>query len=167
MKLPLAPQPWDSDIDRKIGELIDVDEKSTLHSLLFLDKHMKERNGRVGVPLRPRTSQTQQTPIDWTKPAEVARIRSMFAHSTKFDLLTDQTEEKVAIRSLIKYDLIHDPEEPLLDFPEELTMTEKVKRGELIPQFEDKFWRTYGNKLRIFGTAEEILDLSGGMKNGV
>ena len=159
----LAPQPWNSDIALKTGELIDVDGKGALNSLLFLDTVLKSTT-KTSTPAssNPSESLPQQGPIDWTQPAEVARIRSMFAHATKFDLLTDQTEDEVVVpSSLVKYNPLHDAEEPLLVFPEELAIKEKVDSGELIPRFEDIFWGVYGNKLRVFGTAEEVLDLRG------
>lgn len=30
----------------------------------------------------------------------------------------------------------------------------------MIPQWNSEFWRTYGNKLRIYGTEEEVCDLT-------
>ena len=164
----LAPQPWNSEIARKTGELIDVDDKGSLNSLIFLDTVLKSTaKTSATASSSPSESLPQQSPVDWTQPAEVARIRSIFAHATKFDLLTDQTEDEVVVpSSLVKYNPLHDPEEPLLDFPEELAIKEKVDSGELIPRFDDKFWGIYGNKLRVFGTAEEVLDLRG-VRNGV
>jgi len=38
---------------------------------------------------------------------------------------------------------------------------EKKASMTLMPPFDSGFWRVYGNKLRIFGTAEAILELTG------
>lgn len=35
-----------------------------------------------------------------------------------------------------------------------------VERGSLIPRWDSDFWRTYGNKLRVYGTIEEVCDLT-------
>ena len=34
-------------------------------------------------------------------------------------------------------------------------------QDDLIPSWDTEFWRTHGNKLRVFGTIEEVCDLSG------
>lgn len=32
----------------------------------------------------------------------------------------------------------------------------KVETGQLIPRFDAKFWKIYGNRLRVFGTEERM-----------
>lgn len=163
----LAPQPWAYDIDKKTDRLIDVVEpNNNVMSLAALDRALNKTAANRLAPTNgiPSTG-PRQRPVNWREPAEVARIQSIFAHRNKFDLLTDQTEETVTLSTssnIIKYDPILDPEAPLLDFPEELAMQQKVDNGELIPRFDSDFWQTYGNKLRVFGTAEEICVLTSG-----
>ncbi|KAL1961158.1 hypothetical protein VTO42DRAFT_3103 [Malbranchea cinnamomea] len=161
MNSSLAPQPWNVNGGRKTDELIDIDEPGIVTCLASLDRTFQNNKKNAVTPPSSQSSQPQQAPVNWHEPAEVARIRSSFAHPTKFDLLTDQTEEELKFppTRVIKYSPPNDPDEPLLDFSEKLAIREKVDNGELIPRFDDDFWRIYGNKLRIFGTAEEILNL--------
>lgn len=35
-----------------------------------------------------------------------------------------------------------------------------IQRPEMMPPFDSRFWKTYGNKLRVFGTVEGLCDLS-------
>ena len=37
---------------------------------------------------------------------------------------------------------------------------EMVRNGVLLPPLTDNFWSVYGNKLRMFGTYEEIMDMN-------
>ena len=169
----LAPQPWTEDIAKHTHSLIDIEEPNNMMSLETLDGTMRKITGpdkfAPNYPSPPPSSSSsstfpQQRPVDWREPLEVARIRSIFAHPNKFDLLTDQTEETVSnsasSNNIVKYDPIFDPTRPLLDFPEETVMQEKVDRGELIPRFNSDFWEVYGNKLRVYGTAEEVCELT-------
>lgn len=32
----------------------------------------------------------------------------------------------------------------------------KVNNGELIPRLDAEFWKSYGNRLRVFGTEERV-----------
>jgi poly(A)-specific ribonuclease len=104
-----------------------------------------------------------QRPINWKEPTEVTRIRSAFAHQTKFDLLTDQTEEIVTIpRDADAKENSPSPveESTLLSFQDELALERQVRAGRLIPRFSSDFWAIYSNKLRVFGTVETVCDLS-------
>lgn len=102
-----------------------------------------------------------QKPVNWQEPGEVTRIRSAFAHRTKFDLLTDLAEET---EDLPETDMpassnpLAGPggELHLLAFEDEESISQKVKDGELIPRFGAPFWKVYGNKLRVFGTEERV-----------
>ena len=105
-----------------------------------------------------------QQPIDWTEPTEFDRIRSAFAHRTRFDLLTDQTEDIVTLP--LNGDGSGDSTppavgEPLLSFPEDVNIEEMVAAGDLMPRFDSAFWEVYGNKLRVFGTEEGVCFLNG------
>lgn len=104
-----------------------------------------------------------QRPVDWTEPTEFDRIRSAFAHRTRFDLLTDQTEEVLSFPPKENGDegsASTTAEESLLSFPEDISVEQKVAAGELIPRFSSKFWSVYGNKLRVFGTEEGVCMLN-------
>jgi poly(A)-specific ribonuclease len=39
------------------------------------------------------------------------------------------------------------------------TVANMVSNGVLLPRFDAEFWTTYGNKVRIFGTHEGVMDL--------
>ncbi|KAJ5785390.1 CAF1 family ribonuclease [Penicillium pulvis] len=39
-------------------------------------------------------------------------------------------------------------------------IAQKVPGEELVPQVDSEFWRTYGNKLRVFGTIERVMHLN-------
>jgi poly(A)-specific ribonuclease len=116
-----------------------------------------------GSSIIPPEKYPSQQPIDWTEPTEFDRIRSAFAHKTRFDLLTDQTEEIPTFP--LKGDGHKGPpsitsEESLLRFPEDIDVEQKVAAGDLIPRFGSKFWSIYGNKLRVFGTEESVCILN-------
>lgn len=103
-----------------------------------------------------------QQPIDWTEPTEFDRIRSAFAHRTRFDLLTDQCEEVLTFPSkeVENEGLPSVTAESLLTFPEDTELERKVAAGELVPRFNSEFWKVYGNKLRVFGTEQGVCILA-------
>lgn len=39
-------------------------------------------------------------------------------------------------------------------------IAQKMPVGELVPRVDSEFWRTYGNKLRVFGTIERVMHLN-------
>lgn len=45
---------------------------------------------------------------------------------------------------------------PSVDKADEVEIMQMVNRGELIPRIEAEFWKTYSNKLRVFGTEERV-----------
>jgi len=56
---------------------------------------------------------------------------------------------------------IHSPEGSLGSLAESANgaVADMVRKGLLVPRFGSEFWNIYGNKLRVFGTHEGILDL--------
>ncbi|KAL1857729.1 hypothetical protein Plec18170_002953 [Paecilomyces lecythidis] len=107
-----------------------------------------------------RKAKPSQKPVNWQQQEEVTRIRSAFAHRTKFDLLTDlaeETEDSPDSEMPTSANPLAGPTEPhLLAFEDEEAIAQKVKDGELIPRFGAPFWKVYGNKLRVFGTEERV-----------
>lgn len=120
------------------------------------------RNWASSCAILPKKYPSQQ-PINWTEPTEFDRIRSAFAHRTRFDLLTDQTEEVLSFPPKEHGNegfASTTPEEPLLKFPEEIELEQKAEAGDLIRRFRSEFWKIYGNKLRVFGTEEGVCILN-------
>ncbi|KAK2753240.1 hypothetical protein FQN54_007931 [Arachnomyces sp. PD_36] len=104
----------------------------------------------------PKRCPTQKS-VDWAEPTEVTRIRSAFAHKTRFDLLTDQTQEVLTFPPKDGGNGgTTSAEESLLSFPDDIDVDKKVSGGDLIPRFGSDFWAVYGNKLRVFGTEEGV-----------
>lgn len=128
---------------------------------------------------KPQPAVITPAPANWDE-KQMPEIRSAFAHRTKFDLLTDTAEEympgdaivndppdkktktkKKKHRGTQPPDL--DDDDWLMDFDEGVDSEfydEQVAAGKLMPSFEDSFWQTYGNKLRVFGTVEAVIDMS-------
>ncbi|KAJ9209226.1 hypothetical protein DTO166G4_9170 [Paecilomyces variotii] len=120
-------------------------------------------SGNSSVEMTGKTSRKDrpaQKPVDWQQREEVTRIRSAFAHRTKYDLLTDLAEEIEDVPESeipVSANPLAGPTEPqLLAFEDEEAIAQKVKDGELIPRFGASFWKVYGNKLRVFGTEERV-----------
>ncbi|KAK2879521.1 hypothetical protein FQN49_000795 [Arthroderma sp. PD_2] len=68
----------------------------------------------------------------------------VYGHTTRFDLLLDMDAEDSSSTGSSEQDKFVD---------------QKVIAGKLLPRFNDEFWTEYANKLRVFGTAEEMCDL--------
>lgn len=101
-----------------------------------------------------------QKPVNWNEPREVARIRSIFAHPTKYDLLTDQSADTVNYNtSISEYSLLFTSDDKT-----NAIIEEKIEEGRLIPRFDNEFWKAYGNRLRVFGTVEEVCNLNTGLR---
>lgn len=43
-------------------------------------------------------------------------------------------------------------------------VAEMVRRGRLIPRLDSEFWKVYGNKLRVFGTDTQVMQLGRDME---
>jgi poly(A)-specific ribonuclease len=100
----------------------------------------------------------KEPPEKKLKVAERA-VRSAFAHSTKFDLLAElegsvegsnqDGDETMAVED---GSTLNSDEAGIL----QRVNLQRVKDGKLIPCFESTFWDAYRNRLRVFGTQEEL-----------
>lgn len=83
-----------------------------------------------------------------TKETETQK-KLVYGHATKFDLLLSMEDEESSSGST-------DPSSE-----QDNLIVQKVIEGKLLPRFDDEFWAEYVNKLRVFGTSEEVCDLYG------
>lgn len=113
----------------------DNDKRST-----EAEEQAKNDAGKVGHDQR-----TQSTAGD--SPLKSPKARSQFAHSTRFDLFRDEMDDDNSTSS---------------EEVDDNDIEAKVKAGELVPRFDSKFWKEYGNTLRVFGTIEELCHLGTG-----
>ncbi|KAF3483344.1 uncharacterized protein GIQ15_02668 [Arthroderma uncinatum] len=73
--------------------------------------------------------------------AKSTQDKFVYGHATRFDLLLDmEAEDNISAGSA----------------EEDSPVDQKIIEGKLLPRFDDEFWTEYANKLRVFGTAEEI-----------
>ena len=109
------------------------------------------------IPQEVSLDETESKPTQNPKPrakkskrkTKKATVRSKFAHSTRFDLLRDlPSDEDVAPTSRSETAQVVTAEPPQPE-PES-------KRDDMMPPFHSDFWKVYGNKLRVFGTVEDI-----------
>ncbi|KLJ06265.1 hypothetical protein EMPG_10306 [Blastomyces silverae] len=144
-----------SRVENKTKKLIDIDEPDCSDSQSFSSTSMMSLfDRRPGSELVAKST-PKQAPVDWSTESEVSRIRSFFSTPTQSEPLADRTNG------------LHKSQPPCMDrsspfwkLQERAMIQHKRKRARLIPQFSDDFWGTYGNKLRVFGTLEEICDLN-------
>ncbi|EEQ31090.1 conserved hypothetical protein [Microsporum canis CBS 113480] len=83
-----------------------------------------------------------------TKETETQK-KLVYGHATKFDLLLSMEDEESSSGSTGP------------SSEQESLIVQKVIEGKLLPRFDDEFWAEYVNKLRVFGTSEEVCDLCG------
>ncbi|EGE04293.1 CAF1 family ribonuclease [Trichophyton equinum CBS 127.97] len=81
------------------------------------------------------------------KTENTTQQKLVYGHATKFDLLLDMDNEESGASSV-------GPSE------QDSLLEQKVIEGKLLPRLDDDFWSKYINKLRVFGTTEEVCDLS-------
>lgn len=79
--------------------------------------------------------------------ANTTQQKLVYGHATKFDLLLNMDDEESDVSST-------GPSE------QDSLIEQKVIEGKLLPRLDDGFWGKYKNKLRVFGTTEEVCDLS-------
>lgn len=53
---------------------------------------------------------------------------------------------------------------PVLSDTGSESVSELIRRGILVPRLGSTFWQTYGNKLRVFGTETQVMQLDGESK---
>lgn len=86
-------------------------------------------------------------PDEQGKTENTTQQKLVYGHATKFDLLLDMDDEESGASSV-------GPSE------QDSLLEQKVIEGKLLPRLDDDFWSKYINKLRVFGTTEEVCDLS-------
>lgn len=92
-----------------------------------------------------------------TETTDVKEQRVAVAHATKFDALLDQMNEDASDDSNSDDTTFEDA---FLTSGGDPVIETKIREGRLIPRLDDKFWKVYGNKLRMFGTAQRFCELS-------
>ncbi|KAJ6096005.1 CAF1 family ribonuclease [Penicillium sp. IBT 16267x] len=120
--------------------------------------------------------QLQKGPIQYKSPGNLQGMKIGIAREKPqiqqieqrmaVDLLREQEASEETI-DLIDFS---DSESPKPEKRAALTQTRsgdiapKVQGGDLVPRVDSEFWRTYGNKLRVFGTTERVVHLSDASK---
>ncbi|OJD16165.1 hypothetical protein AJ78_03654 [Emergomyces pasteurianus Ep9510] len=143
-------------VEKRAEKLIDINEPDCSDSQSFSSSTSRvsvfERRPfrKFGDALPP-----QQAPVDWSTEAEVSRIRYHFSTPEQSEPLVDLTNGITKSQPPVL-----DPNSPFRKLQENAMTQRKRKEARLMPQFSDEFWKIYGNKLRVFGTVEEICDLN-------
>jgi poly(A)-specific ribonuclease len=143
--------------DGKVDKPVDIDEPSTGSPRGVASETLWP--GVAGIERSTHRKRPCQSPVNWQEPTGITRVGSIFAHPTKFDLLTDQTEESIVLPNfkIMRYSSAPLGEAPSLPAFQE----DHLERKEmLMPSFGTDFWKAYCNKLRVFGTAEGVCDLT-------
>lgn len=112
---------------------------------------------------------------------EFGRIKSMFSHGNKFDLLSEQSPEPRASlddasgsghRSDSSSSLMvgaqatdtdadgSETQDTSSSLDDAVAISRRVAEGELMPRFNGPFWKIYGNKLRVNACKEGVFNLS-------
>ncbi|EEP80047.1 conserved hypothetical protein [Uncinocarpus reesii 1704] len=90
-------------------------------------------------------------------PAGVPSHQIAIAHTTKFDILVDRMDDDEPDDLDSEGYVFED--DPFLTSGGNPAVESKVKNGQLIPRLDSEFWKVYGNKLRMFGTAQRFCEL--------
>jgi poly(A)-specific ribonuclease len=81
---------------------------------------------------------------------------SRFSTANIYSMLEDDTVETPVSTSIATK-----PDAPeSIASPPSVMPVDPTKVSGLLPAWDTEFWRTYGNKLRVFGTREEVCDLT-------
>ncbi|WEW61166.1 CAF1 family ribonuclease [Emydomyces testavorans] len=88
--------------------------------------------------------------------AHLASQQPAIAHRTRFDILTDRMDDNASEDSEVEVSL---EEDLFLTSGGNPIIESKIQKGQLIPRLESEFWQVYGNKLRMFGTAQRFCEL--------
>ena len=130
------------------------------------------------VALKTTTKRRKKKRNKAAPPEPPAPIPTQFAHSTIFDKLSqlsDQDSEPLEsishppsqLPSQTQPQTQNENQVPAWDKPledpngEMYELQDRIQRRpmEIMPEFGSEFWGVYGNKLRIFGTQQGVLDL--------
>ncbi|KAK2794900.1 hypothetical protein FQN50_009824 [Emmonsiellopsis sp. PD_5] len=122
---------------------------STISTMSVIDRSENKKTASRAV--------AKQKPVNWNEESEFERIRSLFFTPPKRDGPDGSVGSQLA-------DL--DPNSPFRRLLIKGVGAQKPKGDQLIPRFSDEFWKIYGNKLRVFGTVEEVCDLDCDVRGG-
>ncbi|KAI9872401.1 MAG: hypothetical protein M1830_001690 [Pleopsidium flavum] len=92
--------------------------------------------------------------------AKKAMKPSAFSHATRFDLLGDMSSGEEQRDHSIEATLTTSPDNFHLIMEDKSQQQLEPKTMTMMPHFESDFWSVYGNKLRVFGTVENVCDLT-------
>jgi hypothetical protein len=153
-----APESGGGELNPQVDPLhkdsTQIPSSAPLPGLSLLDMDDGDLLEATGSPARPSRRKRRRV----RKPS--AQIDSQFSHPTKFDLLGGLDDEGVSAEH--KQSNSHKPK-PEPSSPEDMTtapLAPDKPEVVLMPSFDTDFWRVYGNKLRVFGTKEEIFRLA-------
>lgn len=106
-----------------------------------------------GVVIREQVSSEVVGPNRLTETIDTKERRVAVAHATRFDILADQNDEDAnSVDTGVDEDaFVTSGGDPII--------ISKIREGHLIPRLDDKFWRVYGNKLRLFGIDQKFCQL--------
>lgn len=99
----------------------------------------------------------------WTRSTRLTPF-SKYSHSNSFDVLLDHDDEDIAEETPASTSNAVKPATASPDLVSELNklnLSNRRNHGSLIPSWDTDFWNVYGNKMRVFGTVEEVSDLTG------
>ena len=138
--------------------LTDVD--STTDGNPKIEKEQRSSESFAGTTLQDTTNHQVRRRVPASMPikANQGLSSSDIAHSGRFDVLRDlETDQE---RSSQERDLeLSKQSTSKKGQSAEVTSSEAAAMS-LMPPFEGAFWKVYGNKLRVFGTQEDICDLN-------
>lgn len=134
IRVPKGQRPNSSDSDSQGVSIVDKAPTST--------------NGSVSVS-------TEKKPN--TSPSKKSPKQSAFSHAGRFDLLSDLSSDEDAAVASVTAVLTPTRAGPQHHHYRKVSPPEQ--KFTMMPTWDSDFWRVYGNKLRVNGTAEGICEL--------
>lgn len=138
--------------------LTDVD--STTDGNPKIEKEQRSSESFAGTTLQDTTNHQVRRRVPASMPikANQGLSSSDIAHSGRFDVLRDlETDQE---RSSQERDLELSKQAASGNGQSAEGTSSEAANMSLMPSFEGPFWKVYGNKLRVFGTQEDICDLN-------
>ena len=137
------------------AEALTPSEADVVHQGVSLDKAMT----KPAQTPSPRAKKLKRKTKKAT-PVESPMERSAFSHATRFDLLGDlpSDEEQIIEPPYVALRGGSEGAKPVAEAP--FLPEFETRRKNMMPPFQSDFWRVYGNKLRVFGTVENVCDLT-------
>lgn len=115
------------------------------------NRNVSNLGGIPPTPAAQAETSLQALSLSEAKAARDSRVQSRFAHGNLFDTLAaDDTIDQIDDSN------VTGPSNTVMN---EVKVQEMVAEGKLIPRFDSPIWDIYGNKLRVFGTAERVFAL--------